>query len=345
GGQDRGFLDLFGWQANLSFIEPRLVNLIPGIGPEVLKRIGLRGDIIFENVARPSYRFTRFSTVAGFDFPLLKNLSASLQAEFEIDDVFKVATVSGGQRVDAIDQQRLRFPEGRFVLMTARVPIALDLRDDPLNPRVGWLFSISPELIGDVGGQNINLWRLAGAITRYQPLVGDWGLALSIRSGVIIPRDPEARSIGPKRFFLGGSNSMRGFREDGLIPEDRRVTLRRDITSCRTLLQPQGCTAEAARLRGGEDILSEGGDVFVLGRSELRVPLFGAWGLTGFFELGNLWLDQSQFNPAVLRRVAGGGLRYMTPVGPATLDIGFNLARDVVVGEPQYNVNFSLGAF
>jgi outer membrane translocation and assembly module TamA len=55
----------------------------------------------------------------------------------------------------------------------------------------------------------------------------------------------------------------------------------------------------------------------------------------GFAELGNLWRDQEAMKDMVtgspfrihLRPVAGVGVRYMTPLGPLSFDIGANLYR------------------
>ncbi len=341
-GQEPGFLDNFGWQLNLSLSER-------------LARVGLRSDVIFENVARPSYRFTRGAWVHGLDWPLLTSalqllrrnfkveLAASPQFEVELDDVARVKRVGTDVRVDAIDQQRLRFPEGLFLLASLRLPIIFEVKDDPLNPEAGVVFNFIPEFV--VGNRNVDLIRLSGGVAVYVPLIlQDMVLVVSGRGGTVLPLlNPQARSIGPKRFFLGGANTLRGFREDGLIPEDRRATIREDIKSCRELAQPAGCTAEAQQVvNGGGELLSEGGDVYLLARAELRVPVSGAWGVSTFFEAGNLWLDRTQVDPTKLRSIFGAGLRYVTPVGPAALDVGWNFLPDRVIGEPDINVNISI---
>ena len=72
-----------------------------------------------------------------------------------------------------------------------------------------------------------------------------------------------------------------------------------------------------------------GGESMFLLRAELRYPIAGSFSGTIFTEAGNLWRDRRNlsFNPATLRPVAGGGLRLMTPVGPISFDMGFNLAQ------------------
>ncbi len=68
-------------------------------------------------------------------------------------------------------------------------------------------------------------------------------------------------------------------------------------------------------------------------RTELRYPL--AKGFLGaiFGELGNLWRYRGQTRPFLLhptfkvnlRPVAGAGIRYQTPLGPVSFDLGVNL--------------------
>jgi len=43
--------------------------------------------------------------------------------------------------------------------------------------------------------------------------------------------------------------------------------------------------------------------------------------------------------------VVGAGLRYVTPIGPLALDVGVNLAPDLVINEPQFVVHFNIGVF
>ncbi len=43
--------------------------------------------------------------------------------------------------------------------------------------------------------------------------------------------------------------------------------------------------------------------------------------------------------------MAGLGVRYVTPVGPLALDVGFNLNPDEQLNEPIFAVQFSVGVF
>ncbi len=96
---------------------------------------------------------------------------------------------------------------------------------------------------------------------------------------------------------------------------------------------------------GGQAPVSQGGEVFTLGKAEVRLPVFSSLDLGVFFEAGNLWVDRTKFDVSALRPTAGLGLRYVTPVGPLAFDVGFNLDRDEDFNEPSSQFHFSIGVF
>jgi outer membrane protein insertion porin family len=64
--------------------------------------------------------------------------------------------------------------------------------------------------------------------------------------------------------------------------------------------------------------------------------------LAGFFDTGSVWFSRNPENGFDLRKSAGTGLRYLTPVGPVSLDFGWKLDRRV--GESPYEWHFTIGA-
>jgi outer membrane translocation and assembly module TamA len=92
-----------------------------------------------------------------------------------------------------------------------------------------------------------------------------------------------------------------------------------------------------------------GGFTMLEGSSEVRMPLRGKLGGVAFFDYGNVWADSLKFSGGNLRFAAGPGLRYLTPVGPARVDFGYQLNRLpnlLVNGKPEsrhWRVHFSIG--
>jgi outer membrane protein assembly factor BamA len=341
-----------GGRGTIELQDPRIYSLLP-------VKLGARLALVGERVFRPSYRFTRFASVLGTDWTAFKWLTLSLQYEIEHDSVQAGPNLAQLlPSLNFIDQERLRFPVGIFNLHSLRQSLVLDFRDDILDPHRGMLFSGFAEATHDLGafktdsaGNRISAvpvytLKIAGNLTFYVPLARRVVLALSARAGRIFRLDRGSETIAPKRFFLGGSSSIRGFREDGLIPSDTREQLHRDVTNCRSLASSAGCTLSAAVLLGGNEIPSEGGELFELGKAELRFPGIAPFDFAVFFEAGNLWSTYIRgYQPLNLRYSTGAGIRYVTPVGPLALDLGFNLAPDSLLNESAVQVHFSIGLF
>lgn len=343
-------LDGLDGRLNVAVAQPRVYALLP-------TRIGLRGDFIAERVHRPSFSFARVAGVLGADWTAASWLTVSMQYEAEQEQVRLSDAVRRLVQLGSPELERYRFESGTFSLHSLRPSVTLDFRDDFARPTRGILFNGSAELTQDLGAAfkllgfgssdafSIYTLKVSGNLSGYVPVGPRVVLALSARGGKIFHLTPDSRSIPPKRFFVGGTSSLRGFREDGLIPEDRREALKQDLASCRALAFPRGCTPEADMLNAGYEVPSEGGEIFELVKSELRFPIFGSFDLGVFMEAGNLWLDQTQFDPLKLRYVAGTGVRYATPIGPIALDVGVNLFPDLEVNEPRANLHFSIGLF
>lgn len=341
-------VDGLGGRGNLALHWPR-VYMLP-------VQLGSRLDLIGERVHRTAYRFTRFSAVYGVDWAAKRWLTVSPQYEIEHD---RVSSYSGVEEIlstgTRADQERLRFPTGIFSLHSLRVTGNVDFRDDPVSPTRGILLSATPEVTHDLGAYfadkgGFSRWpvytlKMAGNVTGYVPIRPRWVLAVSLRAGRIVHLDPRSRSIPPKRFFLGGASTMRGFREEGLIPQDRRVDFRKDLADCRSLINRSGCTSVSRAIEAGREIPSEGGEFFDLGKVELRLPVFRSVDLGLFFEAGNLWLSPATLSLMDVRTVTGVGVRYGTPIGPLALDLGVNLFPDRLVNESAANLHFSIGLF
>ena len=168
---------------------------------------------------------------------------------------------------------------------------------------------------------------LKGSVTvsGYVPVGFDVVLAAQARLGRILHLTDASQTYPNRAFFLGGVDTMRGYLEDELIPQD----LADDVE--RGLLPPNA--------------IVRAGDAFALLRAEVRFPIYGQLRGGVFTDLGNLWADATKLDVLQLRPTAGFGLRLGTPVGPIALDWGFNLARRAELSERSNAVHFSIGLF
>jgi outer membrane protein assembly factor BamA len=330
-------LEGFGGLATVSMRMPRITWLRP-------VNLGGRIDLVAERAFRSSYEFSRLAAIAGLDWPATPWLTAAIQYEWEHDRVARIGDVARLLPTGVDD--RLLFDFGLFTLHSLRPSLSMDFRDDPANPQKGLALSASGELTSGLR-RDFPLYtiKLQGNVTGYVPLWPRVILAASLRAGRVLLLEDTPRTVPTKRFFLGGFTSMRGFREDGVIPADVRADLRKERDACRALLTEFACTDAAKAILGGEQIPSGGGELFTLGKLELRFPFYGSFDMGLFVETGNLWLRQERYDPWELRWVAGGGIRYQTPIGPVALDLGVNLFPDLEVNEQTFNFHFNIGLF
>ncbi|MBI5548183.1 MAG: BamA/TamA family outer membrane protein [Deltaproteobacteria bacterium] len=337
-----------GRHLNLSLQYPRVLALLP-------IEAGVRVDLVHEFLNRPSYNFERTAAILGADLAGPHGVSATIAYEIEYDEVLKKSEAStvGLSRSDI---ERLRFAPGQIYLHSLRPSVSIDWRDDPANPHRGAHLSATTEFVQSLGGaleaegggtrEPSSLFIKATAqASGYIPLPRRAVLALSLKGGKVFPLALTSETIMPKRFFLGGANSMRGFFDDGMVAEDQRQGLREKVAQCDAILNKTGCDPKAELVRRGETLLSEGGELFLLGRAEVRFPVYSSLEGAVFFDAGNLWLDQSQFDPLRLRYATGVGLRLVTPIGPLALDGGINLAPDRTLNEAVGVLHFSIGLF
>ncbi len=142
--------------------------------------------------------------------------------------------------------------------------------------------------------------------------------ASRVRLGSIDPMGGDADLPLLKRFFLGGSNEMRGW---GVYE-----------------LSPLSASGEPV---GGKSLLTA--------IAEMRAPIFKRLRGAVFIEAGNVWQDPWTMRLRDLRYDAGPGLRLDTPFGLVRVDFGYQL-RPVdglrIDGKPQtsrWRFNFGIG--
>jgi outer membrane protein assembly factor BamA len=314
-------------------------------------RTGITADILH----RRAYDLRRASALAGMDAGLFSRVTGSLQYDLEVDDIAK--TASSGYLTQA-DIEQLRYDEGTTTLNVLRPTISLDFRDNSVHPRQGWYATASLEwahslgspeqrvLFGTLPGSDIRTNELKTGVTAstYLP-VGATVLALGARFGRIIPLESESRTIVPRRFFLGGATTLRGYAEETMIQEDARAPLLEQAKACQAGPASPGCTENGRRILSGQQPVSDGGGAIVLGKAELRVPLRGSLEGALFSDVGNLWLEPRNVRLQDVRLSLGFGLRFVTPIGPAALDVGFNMNRDEKLNESLAAVHFNVGVF
>jgi outer membrane protein assembly factor BamA len=188
-----------------------------------------------------------------------------------------------------------------------------------LDARKGYLFNVHAEQAGRLMWGSYNYWAANGEARFYVPVGNLFVFAQKMNVGGLEPQSGlDANIPFFKRLFLGGATSIRGWGRYEVSP-----------------LSGSG--------------LPLGGLSMLEGSSELRMPLKGKLGAVAFFDYGNVWADSWHFDLGDLHYAVGPGLRYLTPVGPARIDLGYQvnpIDNLLVNGKPQarrWRVHFSIG--
>jgi outer membrane protein insertion porin family len=198
-------------------------------------------------------------------------------------------------------------PEDYFVNAVG-ITQSFDTRDNPLNPRAGFVISTSLDAATAAIGSDIEFVRASYRFSYYRPM---WKLllALGARGGVIHPIGADKLPID-ERFFNGGATTVRSFTERDMAPKDRRG-------------------------------YSIGGEAWSVYNVELIFPIVGDLKGAVFVDAGNLHSDAADFGFSDMRYAIGAGLRYDLPVGPLRLDYGLNPSPKE--GESSGAFHFSFG--
>lgn len=186
-----------------------------------------------------------------------------------------------------------------------------DTRNNVFVPTRGSYSKATFELAGDAIGSELTFFRTRLSQASFLELDDDTALALSARTGWIIPFGQSETIPLQERFFNGGENTVRSFEEDELGPKDAN----------------------------GNPV---GGEAWTVLSVELRRKLIGKLDGALFYDLGNVVPDHADyFDFAGFREGIGAGLRYELPVGPLRLDYAINPDPDG--GESRDELHFSVG--
>jgi len=222
--------------------------------------------------------------------------------------------------------------DDNYNLGSVKAQTTYDNRDDLFFPTEGLRSFISAEYADSVLGGNITFTRLTGGTRHFFRLGKKTVLGVRYGTGLILPGSEQVSVPLAERFFNGGENTVRSFKESDLGPKD-------------TSGNPAG------------------GLAFNVFNIELRQRLVGNLVGTLFFDYGNVAPNRSRqelgkpaydrssdilsdtfsdyfknFRPGV-----GFGFQYLLPIGSARLDFAFNPDRDSERGEDSFVIHFSVG--
>ena len=188
--------------------------------------------------------------------------------------------------------------------------ITRDSTDDVMFPSTGSKNNASVEHTGGILLGDVSYTRYGMTSSWFFPLPLDTVFGVRGRIGYMQPNEGKEVPIF-ERYYLGGINSLRGLREVG--PKD-------PITG---------------------DVI--GGLTMLNFNIEYVFPLIKNAGMKGliFFDTGNSW--ESGYHLSDMRKTAGVGVRWYSPIGPLRLEWGYVLDRKE--SESASRWEFTIGMF
>ena len=255
----------------------------------------------------PAFENRKFYTSTMIDYKIDSHFTSRFGYSFEANRLLDV-------NLDLLSQQPADSTNQDFLVSSLLGGLSWMQVDDPLNPKSGFQIFPNMEWASVVLGSQVDYIKLSLEGRGYVP-IGNFGtLAGKLLWGTIYNLENTESIPIFKRFFAGGSNSVRGYPYQKLGPLDQL----------------------------GNPI---GGLATVEGSLETRFPLPFYKSLEGvvFFDFGNVYEERLAIFEKGLRYASGCGVRYMTPIGPVRFDFGYELNPPAQQFFQPYQFYFSIG--
>jgi len=278
----------------ISFVEPWMFGIPLSFGVDLYRRTRTWDD----------YEEKRL----GGNIRLRKRLTAftqmGLNYTLENVDIYDV---------DDYADWSIQSEEGTNWISSLTPSLTRDTRDSYLVPTRGMKNTLACQVAGDVLGGDKDFIKTTFYTSAYYSIFDGYIFGIRYRAGTAQPYDDTDIVPVYERFYLGGANTIRGFRY-------------REVG-------PQGIDPRTG-LPNGDPV---GGDSMMMGSVEFTYPIYDMIRGAFFCDIGNVWaakdweLDDPAFGAQWFKNLqagAGFGLRLYLPIGPIKLDYGWPLHTD-----------------
>ncbi|TDI13953.1 MAG: hypothetical protein E2P04_02140, partial [Acidobacteria bacterium] len=197
-----------------------------------------------------------------------------------------------------IDISRDEITEDDVFLASLGTALVRNALDDPFLPRHGGIGAVDVSVFASAVGSEESFARLFMGRNHFWPFLGG-NIVFSTSARVGLSREFGSTEEIPisERFFAGGIENVRGFKQDFLGPLDDD---------------------------SGDPV---GGAALIVLNQEARFRLMDRFNLHLFLDAGNVYPEIGDVDLDGLRFTAGPGFSYITPAGPIRIYYGFKLDR------------------
>lgn len=254
-----------------------------------------------------SYDINTLGLINTFGYEYSQNLTGTFSYEFGINDESNVRSNDLNNTTEVLPDSILSYNISSF---TFNMYYTKNLR----RGRSGLIVQPFLELSGLFGESTFSFQKASLDIRNYTELNQNLVLATRVRGGAIYYAKQDSLP-SDVRFYVGGTNSVRGWDSQSLGPKRSITTVDTTGTVDRTSFS----------------YIPVGGKALFSFNVELRQDLNGllkGFGVATFLDGGQVWRGLLDIDPSSIQFGIGGGIRYESPIGPIRLDIGYKVNPD-----------------
>ncbi len=285
----------------------------------------------------------------GYGTSLTFTRNVAFRAPASANYRFEISQVEAGDVYFCInygvcDRQTLTALRDRQRLSPFTLNAQIDRTNDPLGPSRGVRGSADLEHASSLTLSDFRYNRATLDGAAFMPFRSRGVLGGHVRMGWVNALESTGAAVGAttagdilhprKRFYAGGSRSVRGFGENQLGPRvltisGKTLSAKNTVSPCRSGADMTVCNPNVDSLANRDfEPRALGGNIVVEGSAELRFPIWKDLSGAAFVDAGYV---SQRINPSLPKSKAGVtpgiGIRYLTRVGPVRVDLAMNPAR------------------
>jgi outer membrane protein insertion porin family len=209
--------------------------------------------------------------------------------------------------------QALKDEEGKNTISGLALTFTRDTTDSKFNPMDGHVLTATGENAGGPLGGDKDFYKITGLADFFFNYNKTLVLELKTIGGWAKEYDDSTSVPIYERFFAGGANTVRGYKERSIGPRDANT---------------------------GDPI---GGEAMLVANAELTYPVFKNFKVAAFYDIGNVWHStDTNIKAEDFKAGAGVGVRVKTPIGPVKVDLGYPLDKAHPGDKQKMRFHFSM---
>ena len=204
--------------------------------------------------------------------------------------------------------------EGKNTISSLALTFTRDTTDSKFNPMSGHILSATGEDAGGIFGGTKDFYKLTGLADFFTNYNKKLVFEFKARGGWETEYDDSKHVPIYERFFAGGANTVRGYKERSIGPRDSKT---------------------------GDPI---GGEAMLIGNAEATYPIFKNFKIAVFYDIGNVWenSEDASIKSDDFKSGTGVGVRVKTPIGPVKVDMGYPLDQAHPGDKQKVRFHFSM---